>query len=288
VRVFLEQTLNGLTFSGLLFLLGSGFGLTFGLLGVANITHGSAFLVGGYIGYSTFHATHSFWLAVPAGALSMGVAGLALERLLRLLRGQEMGKFLLTIGISIIATDLMLVIWGADPVTIPLPGVLNRSWHLGSLVYPWSRIFILGVAIAIAIALWLLLARTRAGAIIRAGVDNREMVSALGIDVGLLFMLVFGLGMMLAGLAGVLGGGGSMLTLAPGGDNEILIYVFAIVIIGGRGTLAGPVVGSLVVGLLTTYCNAYLPELAYFSLFVPMALILLWKPHGLFGRGADT
>jgi branched-chain amino acid transport system permease protein len=288
MQLFLEQTLNGLTFAGLLFLLGSGFGISFGLLRVANIAHGSAFLLGGYIGYSTLKSTGSFWLAIPAGALAMGVAGIVLERLLRVMRGEEMGKFLLTIGISIIGADIALVLWGGDPVSIQLPGMLNESFTIGTFVYPWARIFILGVALVIALGLWLLLSRTRIGAIIRAGVDNREMVGALGIDVSRLFMFVFALGMLLAGLAGVLSGSGSMLSIAPGNDNEILTFIFAIVIIGGRGTLAGPVVGSLVVGLTTTYGAAYLPELSYFSLFVPMALILLWRPQGLFGRAEEV
>jgi branched-chain amino acid transport system permease protein len=204
------------------------------------------------------------------------------------MRGQEMGKFLLTIGVSIVAGDLILVIWGADPASIPLPRFLNGSWQIGSMVYPWSRIFILAVAVVIAAALWLLMARTRMGAIVRAGVDNREMVGALGIDVGRLFMVVFALGMLLAGLAGVLAGNGGMLSLAPGGDHEVLIFVFAIVIIGGRGTIAGPIAGSLVVGMVVTYANAYAPDFSYFSLFAPMALILLWKPNGLFGRGAEA
>jgi branched-chain amino acid transport system permease protein len=288
VQLFIQQTLNGLTFSGLLFLLGSGFAISFGLLGIANIAHGSAFLVGGYVGYSTLQATDSFPLAVLAGALSMAFAGIVLERLLHHMRGQEMGKFLLTIGVSIVASDLILVIWGANPASVPLPRFLNGSWQVGSFVYPWSRIFILGVSAAIALALWLMMARTRMGAIIRAGVDNREMVGALGIDVGRLFMVVFALGTLLAGLAGVLAGNGGMLSLAPGGDHEVLIFVFAIVIIGGRGTIVGPMVGSLVVGMLVTYGNAYAPELSYFSLFAPMALILLWRPNGLFGRGADA
>jgi branched-chain amino acid transport system permease protein len=288
MQLFLEQTLNGLTFSGLLFLLGSGFAISFGLLGIANIAHGSAFLVGGYIGYSTLKHTGSFWLALLAGALAMGIAGIVLERLLRLMRGQEMGKFLLTIGISIVAADLALVLWGGDPVSVELPGFLNTSFTVGTLVYPWARIFILVVAVVIAIALWLLLGRTRVGAIVRAGVDNREMVGALGIDVGRVFMLVFALGMLLAGLAGVLAGGGSMFAIAPGTDNQILTFIFAIVIIGGRGTLAGPIVGSLVVGMTMTYANAYQPDFAYFSLFVPMALILLWRPRGLFGREEEA
>lgn len=282
---FIEQTLNGLSFSGLLFLLGSGFAITFGLMRIVNIAHGSAFLVGGYVGYSTIQATGSFWLAVFAAAFAMGAAGFVLERgLLRWIMGQEMSQFLLTMGVLFIAADFALVTWGGNPLSITMPGVLSQSFTVGSLTYPNSRMFILGVAAVIALLLWLLLTRTRAGAIVRAGVDDREMVAALGINVGRVFTAVFVLGMFLAGLAGVFGG--SLLALAPGGDTEILIYVFALVIIGGPGTLEGALAGSLVVGLVSTYGQAYFPSLAYFSLFAPMVVILILRPQGLFGRGA--
>jgi branched-chain amino acid transport system permease protein len=285
MRLFLEQTLNGLSFAGLLFLLGSGFALTFGLLRITNIAHGSAFLLGGYVGYSTLNASGSFWLALATGAASMAAAGYLLERgLLRRLAGDETRQLLLTMGVAFIAADFALVTWGGAPLSIALPGVLNSSSKLGSITYPNSRLFVLGVAIAIGVLLWLLLTRTRLGAVIRAGVDNREMVAALGIDIGRVFTLVFVLGMFLAGTAGVLGG--SLLALAPGGDYEILIYVFAIVVIGGRGTLAGALAGSLVVGLVSTYGQAYFPSFAYFSLFAPMVAILLWRPQGLFGQAA--
>lgn len=281
---FIQQSLNGLTFSGLLFLLGSGFALTFGLMGIVNIAHGSAFLVGGYVGYSVMQSGGNFWLAAAAGALSMAAFGFVLERgLLRRVVGEEMPQFLLTMGVSFIAADVALVVWGGNPLSIEMPGKLAQSWHLGSITYPISRLFILAVACVLMFLLWIFLSKTRAGAIVRAGVDDREMVSALGINVGRVFTGIFVLGMLLAGLAGVFGG--SLLALAPGGDFEILLYVFALVIIGGRGTLAGAVVGSLVVGMVSTYGQAYFPSLAYFSLFAPMVVILLWRPQGLFGRG---
>jgi branched-chain amino acid transport system permease protein len=284
VQSFIEQTLNGLSFSGLLFLLGSGFALTFGLLRIVNITHGSAFLTGGYVGYSTLEETGSFWLAILAACVTMGAVGFLLERvLLRRVVDQEMSQFLLTMGIAFMSADLSLVLWGGTPLSIQMPGLLGESLNVGTLVYPNNRLFILAVAVVVGIGLWLFLARTRTGAIIRAGVDNREMVGALGINVGRLFTLVFVLGMVLAGLAGVLGG--SLLSLAPGGDWEILIYVFAIVIIGGRGTLEGAIAGSLVVGMVSTYGQAYFPSFAYFSVFAPMVVVLLWRPQGLFGRG---
>jgi branched-chain amino acid transport system permease protein len=281
---FLLQTMNGLSFAALLFLLGSGFALTFGLLRIVNIMHGSAFLIGGYVGFSTIDATGSFWLALLAGAAAMGAAGFVIERgLLRRIGDNETAQFLLTMGIAWIAADFGLVIWGGTPESIGIPGFLSSSFHLGSITYPYIRVLICGTAIVIGIGLWLLLDRTRTGSIIRAGVDDREMVSALGINVGRVFTLVFVIGMFLAGLAGVLGG--TVVPLSPSTDWDILIYVFAIVVIGGRGTLAGAVAGSLVVGLAGTYGQAYFPSFAYFSLFGPMVIVLLLRPQGVFGRG---
>jgi branched-chain amino acid transport system permease protein len=163
-----------------------------------------------------------------------------------------------------------------------MPGVLDQSSTIGPLVYPNSRLFILGVAVVVAVLLYYLMGRTRVGAIIRAGVDDREMVSALGININRVFTGVFILGATLAGLAGVLGG--SFLTLAPGSDSDILTFAIVVVIVGGLGSLPGAVVGSLVVGLIDNYAKAYFPDVAYFSLFAPMVLILLIRPQGLLGR----
>jgi branched-chain amino acid transport system permease protein len=280
---FIGQTLNGVTYAGLLFLVGSGFTLIFGLMRIVNLAHGGAYLLGGYVGYSTLLATSSLWLAVAAGAISMAALGVVLERgLLLRLRGYPMAELLLTMGVAFILGDMALAIWGGDPRAIKMPGVLDRSSHLGPLVYPNSRLFILGVAVAVALLLYYLMARTRIGAIIRAGVDDREMVSALGINIDRVFTAVFILGVFLAGLAGVLGG--SFLTLAPGSDSDILTFAIVVVIVGGLGSLPGAIVGSLVVGLVDNYAKAYFPDVAYFSLFAPMVLILLVRPQGLLGR----
>jgi branched-chain amino acid transport system permease protein len=282
---FVEQTLNGLTYAGLLFLLGSGFTLIFGLMRVVNLAHGGTYLVGGYVGYSAIVFTHNFVLGLIAGALAMGVFGVVLERgLLIRVRGLPMSELLLTMGVAFIMGDLALAIWGGDPLAVRFPGGLGRSSHIGPLTYPNGRFFILGVAVVVAVLLWLLLKRTRIGAVIRAGVDDREMVSALGININRVFTGVFVLGAMLAGLAGVLGG--AVLTLYPTGDSDILVFALVVVIIGGLGTLEGAVAGALVVGLLDNYGKAYFPELAYFTVFAPMVLILLWRPQGLFGRSS--
>ena len=286
MQTFLQQTLNGITYAGLLFLLGSGFTLIFGLMRIVNLAHGTTYLLGGYVGYETMRVTHNFPLALLAGGLSMALVGIVLERgLLRRLRGQPISELLLTMGVSLVMGDLALAVFGGDPLAVHMPGVLDQSSQLGPIVYPNQRFFILGVAIAVALLLYLVIGRTRAGAMIRAGVDDREMVDALGVPIKRIFTAVFVLGAALAGVTGVLGA--SLLTLYPGADSEILTFALVVVIVGGLGSLKGAVFGSLVVGLLDTYGKAYFPELAYFSLFAPMVLILLWRPQGLFGSTAD-
>jgi branched-chain amino acid transport system permease protein len=285
VTEFLTQTLNGLSFAGVLFLLSSGFTLIFGLMRIVNMAHGATYLVGGYVAYSVLAGTGSYLLAIIAAPVAMAVLGLLLERvLLQRIRGLPEPELLLTMGVAFVMTDLALGIWGGDPLTVQSPGFLRSSLHLGSITYPIDRLAIFVLAVLIGVALYYVLVRTRTGAIIRAGVDDREMVSALGINVGRVFTIVFVAGALLAGLAGVLGGG--LLTLYPGGDSDILALSVVVVIIGGLGKLEGAIVGSFVVGLLNNYANAYFPEFAYFSLFAPMIVVLLWRPQGLFGSAA--
>jgi branched-chain amino acid transport system permease protein len=181
--------------------------------------------------------------------------------------------------------DLALAIWGGDPLSLRLPGVLRESSTLpGGIVYPNGRLFILLLAVLIGLALFYLLRRTRVGAIVRAGVDNKAMVSAMGINVRLVFTMVFALGALLAGVGGALGG--TVLGLAPNADAEILTFALIVVIVGGLGSFEGAVLGSLIVGLLSNYGQAYFPALAYFALFAPLVLVLLVRPQGLLGRTA--
>lgn len=281
---FIAQTLNGLTLAGIIFLVSSGFTLVFGVMRVTNLSHGAVYLVGGYIGYSVINATHNFYYGLAAGALSMAVFGFVLERtLISWLGRSEMAELLATLGLIYVLDDLALAIWGGSPVTINLPGFLGRSSTLpGGIVYPNGRFFILIVAILVAAGLFYLLRRTRIGAIVRAGVDDRDMVSALGINVRRVFALVFTLGALLAGFAGVLGG--TVLGLYTGGDSDILLFALAVVIVGGLGSYEGAIVGSIIIGLIDNYGTAYFPAVAYSVLFIPVIAILLVRPHGLFGR----
>jgi branched-chain amino acid transport system permease protein len=220
---------------------------------------------------------------VLAGAAAAAALGFVMERgLLRLVRGQPMSEILLTVGISFIVADLALATWGGDPETLPVPQAIDTSTSIFGLTYPVFRIVVVAVAVVVAIALWLLLERTRTGAMVRAGVDDQETAAALGINIKAVFTAVFVLGALLAGLAGVVGG--AYLSIFPGADVEILVYSLVVVVVGGLGSLRGAIVGSLLVGLTYVYGQTLVPDLAYFVLFAPMALILLVRPQGLFGR----
>ena len=280
---FQLQLLNGITFGALLFLVASGFTLIFGLMRIVNLAQGSLYLLGGYVGLSTVRATGSFWLALLAGAAAVAVAGFVVERgLLRAVRGRPMSEILLTVGLSFIVADLALATWGGDPVTLQAPAGLDGSTGVFGITYPVYRLAVLALGAIVAIGLWYLLERTRVGAMVRAGVDDRDTAAALGINVGAVFTGVFVLGALLAGLAGVVGG--AYLSLFPGADAEILTYSLVVVVLGGLGSLRGAIAGSLLVALIYTFGQSLVPDLAYFVLFAPMALILIFRPQGLFGR----
>jgi branched-chain amino acid transport system permease protein len=280
---WISQAFNGLSYGALLFLLASGLSLIFGVMRVVNLAHGSYFMLGGYIGLSVVWKTGSYALALVSGAVALALIGIGMQRLfLQRLPGQTLGQVLMTIGFALIFQDLALLIWGGDPYTIPVPQALQGVLAVGGLRFPRYRIFIIVVAIVIGAALWLALDRTRTGAIIRAAVDDAEMAGGVGIRVPRVSLAVFALGAALAAIAGVIGGG--FIGIYPGADFEVMPYAFVVVIVGGLGSLPGAMVGSLLVGLLDNFGKALFPELSYFTLFAPMALILALRPTGLFGR----
>jgi branched-chain amino acid transport system permease protein len=286
VNEFVVQTLNGLTLAGIMFLVSSGFTLVFGVMRITNLAHGAIYLLGGYIAYSVINSFGNFFVGAIIGGLATAVLGVVLERtLIKRMRGQVMAELLATLGLVYVIDDLCLATWGGNPLSLRLPGFLSDSSHLwNGIVYPNQRLFILVIAAVIGVALYFLLRRTRVGAIVRAGVDNRAMVSAMGINVRLVFTAVFALGAFLAGVGGALGG--TVLSLAPNADSEILTFALIVVIVGGLGSFEGAVLGSLIVGLLSNYGQAYFPALAYFALFAPLVLVLLVRPQGLLGRTA--
>ena len=281
---WIAQSFNGLSYGALLFLLASGLSLIFGVMRIVNLAHGSYFMLGGYVGLTVALRTQSFAMACLLGALAIALVGIGMERFfLRRLRGEVLGQVLMTIGFALIFQDLALLIWGGDPYTVPVPAMLSGTVRMAGVTFPIYRIFIVVVAVLVGAGLWLAMDRTRVGAMIRAAVDDAEMAQGVGINVPRVSLAVFALGAALAALGGVIGGG--FLGVYPGADFEVLPYAFVVVIVGGLGSLPGAILGSLLVGLLDNFGKALFPELSYFTLFAPMAVILALRPTGLFGRG---
>lgn len=277
------QTFNGVSYGALLFLLASGLSLIFGVMRIVNLAHGSFFLLGGYVALTVIWTTGSWLLAIPAAALAIAVVGLLMERVfLRPLGFDPLRQVLLTVGFAYLFQQAALDIWGGDNLDIVPPAVLKESAVIGGFYFPVYRVFMIAMAVVVGLILWHAMEKTRLGAIVRATVDDSEMARGVGIDTSRVSMLIFALGAFLAGLGGVIGG--AFLGVYPGLDFAILPIAFAVVIIGGMGSLAGAAVGSLLVGLADNFGKALFPEISYFTLYAPMVLILALKPTGLFGR----
>ena len=285
MSLWLVLAVNSVTLGGLLFLLSAGFSLIFGLMRIPNLTHGSFFMLGGYLAASLIDWGLGFWPAAVVSGLLVATLGGVVERLiLRRLAGAELAQVLVTLGLSFMIADVCLKVWTGDPVRIDTPRALQGVAAVGGFAFPTYRLAISLIALVFAVALWALLDRTRLGAMIRAGVDDPEMARVAGIRVSRLFTIVFCLGAWLAGFAGVIGG--PILSVYPGLDQEMLPLALVVVILGGTGSLLGSLVGSFVVGFLYNFGQARLPELAYIILFLPMLLVLVLRPQGLFGRRA--
>ena len=306
-RDFLITLLNGVTAAGLYFVVASGFTLIFGLMRVVNMAHGTFFLLGGYIalklqrhyvgeggsfGLSSSQINLTHWI-VPAvvGTVLVAAAGLLMQQLLlRWNQGQDLRQALITIAISIILADQMLAHFGGVAEDIAWPRKIDTftNLHVSGIQYTTTRLFILAIALVIGALLWVWLKRTRTGMVIRAGVDDRAMVSALGINIQRTFAVAFIVGSALAGLGGVIGG--SFASLAPGVDANWLLYSLVVVIIGGMGSLGGAAIGALLLGMTSNFAAAYLPEnYTYYSIiftFVLVAIVLAVRPLGLYGRPA--
>ena len=285
-RLFWIETLNGLTLSALYFTVASGFTLIFGLMRVVNMAHGSLYLLGAYVGYEAQLATGSWPIALLAGAAAAAALGAVLQLgFFGWMQGQDLRQALVAIGISIVLGNLMLWQWGGTTYQLTLPDTLNGFVPL--LVvrrYPMARLLLLGVAAGVGFALWLLLTRTRLGVLIRAGVDDRRMVEALGVDVPLVFLAVFAIGGALAGFAGVIGA--SVLSVSPGEDARYLLSSLIVVIVGGMGSIPGAALGALLVGMAETYGLAYEPTYGVAFTFLIMVAVLAVRPRGLMGRPA--
>jgi len=282
-KFWLLQVFNGISYGALLFLLGSGLSLIFGVMRIVNLAHGSYFLLGSYVGLTVIWTTGSWLLAIPVAALAIAVVGLLVERVfLRAVGSDPLRQVLLTFGFALLFQQAALDIWGGNNLEINPPAMLTRSVVVAGLHLPVYRIFMLALASAIGLALWLGLDRTRAGATVRATVDDAQMARGVGIDTSRVSMLIFALGALLAGLGGVIGG--AFLGVYPGLDFDILPLAFTVVIIGGMGSLGGAAIGAVVVGLVDNFGKVLFPQISYFTLYAPLVLLLAAKPTGLFGR----
>jgi branched-chain amino acid transport system permease protein len=342
-QFWIIQAFNGISYGALLFLVGSGLSLIFGVMRIVNLSHGAYFLWGGYIALSVIQFTGSWALSIPVAAFAVALIGIAMERLFLRSEGFEylrngsialgvgilvalafvaawphfvgtgsakffaiaalativtyfilsrisvvsidndvLRQVLLTVGFAFLFQQAALDIWGGNNMDITPPAVLSTSVVIAGIYFPAYRIFMIALALVIGVALWLAMEKTRMGAAVRATVDDAQMARGVGIDTNRISMFVFALGAFLAAIGGV--SGGAFLGIYPGLDFEMLPLAFAVVIIGGMGSLGGAAIGALAVGLADNFGKALFPEVSYFTLYAPMVLILAIKPTGLFGR----
>jgi len=294
-KVFLNALVNGITLGGLYFLVASGFTLIFGLMRNVNLAHGSLYLFGGYIGYTIADSTGSWLFSFLVAFVAMALLGVVLQVVVfRRMEGEDLRQTLVTIGISIVLADILLWAWGGDfyqietpdwlfgAVKLPLITAVKSSGQAVYLKYPMVRLVILCASIVIGVFMWLMLNKTRIGMMVRAGVDDRDMLSATGVRIQLVFVLVFAFGAGLAGVAGVVGG--TFQSLAPGEDTRFLLASLVVVIVGGMGSIPGAALGALLIGLSEQFGSVYMPTYAVVLTFLIMVLVLAFRPQGLMGR----
>lgn len=294
-KVFLNALFNGITLGGLYFLVASGFTLIFGLMRNVNLAHGSLYLLGGYVGFYAADITGYWLLAFPVAFVIVGAFGILLQLLVfRRMEGEDLRQTLVTIGISIVVADLMLWGFGGDFYNISPPSWLsgpmdtffvtgqNRSGELIFMKYPMVRVVIFAAAVVVGVGMWLVLNRTRIGMMIRAGVDDREMLMATGARIQIVFVGVFAFGAGLAGVAGVVGG--TFQSVAPGEDIRFLLASLVVVIVGGMGSIPGAALGALLIGMAEQFGSVYFPTYAVVLTFLIMVVVLAFRPQGLMGR----
>jgi branched-chain amino acid transport system permease protein len=284
MSLFLSQLFNGLATGLLLALISTGLTIIYGTLGVVNFAHGALFVVGAYAGYTAYGITESFVIAIVVGALFTLFVGLVIERgLMRLYYGRPPeDQILVTFGIGMILVEVVRSIYGGVSLSMPTPGWGQGIVNLGSLVYPLYRLQALGIAAATLLVLYYILYRTSLGLIVRAGIEDSQMVNILGINVKRTFLLVFGIGAMAAGYAGVIDS--PIVTLAPDMGKRILVDSFVVVVIGGVGSFPGAIVGGIIAGQILSLTSMFDPAYSDVMLFVVMALVLIFRPQGLMGQ----
>jgi branched-chain amino acid transport system permease protein len=280
---FVSQLFNGLALGALLALISSGLTIIYGTLGVLNLAHGAMFMLGGYAGYMAYQATGSYVVAVIAGSLALLVLGIVIERvLIRHFYGRpHEDQLLVTFGLSICMVELVRLFFGSESRNVPAPGPISGVMSLGFAIYPTYRVALIGIVAVALLALFLVLYRTRLGMIVRAGIEDPVMVDSLGINVYRVFMVVFGIGSMAAGFAGIVNA--PVVSLTPEVGESILVQTFVVVVIGGVGSFPGAVLGGLIAGEIISLTSMVNPGYAYVMLFAAMTLVLMLRPRGLLG-----
>jgi len=286
-RLFVITLLNSLTLASLYFIVASGFTLVFGLMRNVNLAHGSLYLLGGYLGFFTAQFTGSWLLALAAGFAAAALVGLAMQvSIFRFMPGQDLRQTMVTIGLSIVIADILMWVIGAQVHQMSPPAALDGPLRGLPVIRAYStyRLSLLPIGITIGVALWLFLNRTRVGMMIRAGVDDRAMLAAAGVNVNLVFATTFAIGAGLAGLGGVIGA--VELSMVPGEDTRLLLASLVVVIVGGMGSIVGAAMGAAILGLAETYGLAYAPTYSVVFTFVILVLVLAFRPRGILGRPA--
>ncbi len=280
---FISQMFNGLVLGALLALISSGLTIIYGTLGVLNLAHGAMFMLGGYAGYVAFTYTHSFIIAIIVGSLFVMVVGVLIERvIIRHFYGRpDEDQLLVTFGISICLVELVRFTFGSQSLTVPPPSIFAGITSLGFMYYPTYRLALVGIVAVALLALFLVLYRTRIGMIVRAGIEDSVMVASLGINVYRVFAVVFGIGAMAAGFAGIVNA--PVVSLTPDMGEAILVQTFVVVVIGGVGSFPGAILGGLIAGEIISITSMINPGYAYVMLFAAMTLVLVLRPHGLLG-----
>jgi branched-chain amino acid transport system permease protein len=283
---FVTQSLNALSQAALLFFLGVGLTLIFGIMRIVNFAHGTFYMLGAFVGYSVARLTGSFWLALVLAPLAVGIVGALFELgiLRRLYRRDESAFLMVTFGLALVLTELIRLGWGPEALQVEAPSVFSGIVFVLGEPFPTYRLFLAGAGILVALAIWQFLERTRLGLLIRATSQNAEMVHALGIDVNLVRSAVFGIGCGLAGVGGVLAA--PLVTASIGMAAEMIIDAFVIVIIGGMGSFPGSLLGAVLVAFVQVFGEYYLPDLALAFMYLVMLLVLVVRPGGLLGKEA--
>jgi branched-chain amino acid transport system permease protein len=283
---FLNQSVNALSQAALLFFLGVGLTLIFGIMRIVNFAHGALYMLGAFIGYSLAHATGTYWMALALAPILVGVIGTAFELVIlrRLYRRDAHAFLMVTFGLALVVTEAVRLIWGPDALQVPPPKLLSGVVLLLGEPFPVYRLFLAASGVVVALAIWQLLERTRLGLVIRATSQNAEMVHALGIDVNLVRSGVFGIGCGLAALGGVLAA--PLVTASHGMAATVIIDAFVIVIIGGMGSFVGSLIGALLIAFVQVFGNYYLPDFALAFMYLMMLLVLVVRPGGLLGKEA--